>query len=238
MQLLENGARELGITLDTEQLERFETYYRELVEWNRKMNLTRIIGYEEVQMKHFLDSLTVTAAMKQTEDALRVIDVGTGAGLPGLPLKIALTGLHLTLLESTAKKTRFLNHLVEKLGLTDVEIVTGRAEDIARDDEYREKFDVVLSRAVASLPSLVELTMPFCAVGGRFIAQKKGAMDEELCISMKAIDVMGGRLDGTKQVSLPAAGDDRVLIVIDKVRLTPPEYPRRAGVPARKPILD
>jgi len=239
MKKLKSGAQKLGLYLSPGQLEQFEVYYRELVDWNRRINLTSITDYEEVQTKHFLDSLTVTTAInpKDAGKSLRVIDVGTGAGLPGIPLKILLTGIRLTLLEATAKKAKFIEHLIERLGLDDVEIVVGRAEEVAHDVQYREKFNIVLSRAVASLPALVELTLPFCAVGGRFVAQKKGDIEQEVKQSYKAIAVMGGRLREIRPIELEESGDKRYLIIIDKEKSTPAEYPRRPGMPAKRPII-
>jgi 16S rRNA (guanine527-N7)-methyltransferase len=239
MEKLQAGARKLGLHLTAEQLEKFEIYYRELIDWNKRMNLTSITDYAEVQVKHFLDSLTVVTANEPFNKGqnLRVIDVGTGAGLPGLPLKIIRPGIRLVLLEATAKKTQFLHYLVDRLGLEDVAIVAGRAEEVAHDVRYREKFDLVLSRAVASLPALVELTLPFCAVPGRFIAQKKGDIDREVAQSQKAIDVLGGSLKGVKSITLEGQEDRRYLVVIDKIKPSPARYPRRPGVPARKPIV-
>jgi len=161
----------LGLELTQEQLEQFDVYYHELVDWNRQINLTAITDYEEVQIKHFLDSLTIALAW-QPDRGNSVIDVGTGAGIPGIPLKIVFSDIKLVLLEATAKKVSFLHHITQKLGLDDVEIIVGRAEEVARVAQYREKFKLVLSRAVAPLPTLVELTLPFCALGGSFIAQK------------------------------------------------------------------
>lgn len=239
MDKLLTGALKLGIQLSPPQLEQFETYYHELVDWNKKMNLTAITDYEEVQIKHFLDSLTIIAATGPGNLArpLHVIDIGTGAGLPGIPLKIACTHIRLVLLEATAKKTKFLGHLIKQLGLKDVEIVAGRAEDIAHDARYREKFDLVLARAVASLPVLVELALPFCAVGGYFVAQKKGEIQEEIEQSDKGIALMGGCLREIKKVEMEELSDDRVLVIIDKIKSTPPVYPRHPGIPAKKPLL-
>jgi 16S rRNA (guanine527-N7)-methyltransferase len=240
MDKLQTGSQKLGIHLNQLQLEQFETYYRELVDWNERMNLTAITDYDPVQIKHFLDSLTVIAAIEPEDRArpLYVMDVGTGAGLPGIPLKIILPDTRLVLLEATTKKTKFLEHLLAKLGLKEVEIVAGRAEEIARDTRYREKFDLVLSRAVASLPTLVELALPFCAIGGRFIAQKKGDIIQEVAQSEKAIALLGGALREIKPVELEELSGSRVLVVIDKIKPAPPGYPRRPGIPAKKPILD
>lgn len=239
MEKLKAGARKLGLHLTVAQLEKFEIYYSELVDWNKRMNLTRITAYAEVQLKHFLDSLTVVTAVKDVDNnqRLNVIDVGTGAGLPGIPLKIIWSGVRLVLLEATAKKAQFLRHIIDRLGLDNVEIVVGRAEEVAHDAQYREKFALVLSRAVAFLPALVELTLPFCNTGGRFIAQKKGDIDREMAQSQKAIDVLGGSLREVKSVELAGQDDRRYLVVIDKIKPSPARYPRRPGVPTKKPIM-
>ncbi|MBI2836095.1 MAG: 16S rRNA (guanine(527)-N(7))-methyltransferase RsmG [Chloroflexi bacterium] len=237
MELLIAGARKLGYELCERQLGQFSIYYQELTDWNRRMNLTAITDYEGVQIKHFLDSLTVALALdSRSGENLRVMDVGTGAGFPGVPLKVLLPGITLTLLEATAKKAGFLRHLTEILGLGDVEIVTGRAEEVAHLETYREKFNVVLSRAVAPLSVLVELTLPFCVLGGRLIAQKSGSVEEEITRAEKAIRVLGGSLWEVKKVGIQELGADRCLVVIDKIEPTPPGYPRRPGMPAKKPI--
>ncbi len=235
MEKLKVGANKLGLELTPGQLEQFAIYYQELTDWNQRMNLTKITGYEEVQIKHFLDSLTVTLALKQ--EGFRLIDVGTGAGLPGIPLKILLPDIRLVLLEATAKKATFLRHLRHRLGLDDIEIVVGRAEEVAHQSRYREKFDIVLSRGVASLPTLVELTLPFCAIGGSFIAQKKGNIDQEISQAARAISRLGGNLREVKRIDLAEFADERRLVIIDKVSPTPRQYPRRPGVPKKRPIV-
>lgn len=236
MKELREGARKLGIELSGEMLEKFEGYYGELIEWNRKINLTRITDYEEVQIKHFLDSLTIATVPGILKSGTRVIDVGSGAGLPGLPLKIYKKDIRLTLLEATGKKAQFLGQLVEKLGLEGVEVMTGRAEDTAHRTEYRERYDLAVARGVAPMAALAELTLPFCKAGGSFIALKKGDIEEEMRQAERAIETMGGELREMRNVANDVFGDDRRLVIIDKVKATPEKYPRRAGVPAKRPI--
>jgi len=239
MDKLISGALKLGLRLSPKQIEQFQTYYQELVEWNRRINLTSITDYEEVQIKHFLDALTITLAShpEKLSKSLRLIDVGSGAGIPGIPLKIMFPDIKLVLLDSVAKKAAFLRHLKQKLGLEDMEIAVGRAEEVAHKAEYREKFDIVVSRAVAELPTLVELTLPFCTIGGSFIAQKKGDIEAEISRATKAISLLGGRLREVKRIELEEFPDERYLVIIDKVSATPQQYPRRNGIPAKRPIL-
>jgi len=238
MEKLEFGAKKLGIELTPRQCEQFQVYYQELIDWNRRLNLTAITDYEEVQVKHFLDSLTVVLALKwPLNKGIRLIDVGTGAGIPGIPLKILLPDIRLVLLDATRKKAGFLEHVTQKMDLKGVEIVVGRAEEIAHRSEYREQFKIVLSRAVAGLPALVELTLPFCAIGGGFIAQKKGDLNTEIRQACQAISLLGGKLADVKRIDLPEFTDTRWLVVIDKIGETPPQYPRRPGIPAKRPLL-
>jgi 16S rRNA (guanine527-N7)-methyltransferase len=240
MEKLNAGAIKLGLQLSSRQLEQFHIYYQELLDWNKRVNLTRITGYEEVQIKHFLDSLTVALAWQPlTPNAdFRLIDVGTGGGVPGIPLKILLPNIKLMLVDSIAKKAAFLHHLKRELGLDNVEIVVGRAEELAHQPKYRGNFDIVLSRGVAPMVTLVELTLPFCFIGGSFIAQKKGVIDQEISQARKAISLLGGRLREVKRVNLEEFTDERRLVIIDKVAPTPELYPRRPGIPAKRPLLD
>ena len=237
MKKLIEGASRLGITLDAGQIERFEIYYHELISWNKKINLTAITDYQEVQIKHFLDSLTVTLALTAEELArpeFCLIDIGSGAGFPGIPLRLFLSRSRLVLVESRAKKAAFLHHIVERLGLSQVEVVAERAEEIARQPELREQFDLSLSRAVASLPAAVELALPFCRTWGKFVAQKKGEIEPEVSQAGKAIETLGGKLSQVKKIELD--GEERYLVIIDKISSTPEKYPRRPGIPERRPI--
>jgi 16S rRNA (guanine527-N7)-methyltransferase len=238
VEILTSGAKKLGLELTPRQLEQFQVYYEELIDWNQRINLTHITDYEEVQIKHFLDSLTLVLALPQTASKgdFHVIDVGTGAGIPGIPLKILLPDIKLVLLDATSKKARFLSHIRDKLKLDKVDIVVGRAEEVAHRTQYRENFALVLSRAVAELPALVELTLPFCAVGGSFIAQKKGKIDPEISQAAGAISRLGGSLREAKKVDLMEFVDERWLVIIDKIAPTPSQYPRRPGIPAKRPL--
>jgi 16S rRNA (guanine527-N7)-methyltransferase len=239
MQRLIQGADKLGIELDARQVDRFELYYQELIEWNKKANLTAITDYPSVQVKHFLDSLTIVLALpgnQMQKPDFNIVDVGTGAGFPGVPLKIVFPQPGLVLIEPTAKKTSFLRHIVRTLELESIEVLNSRAEEAAHLPLYREQFDLALSRAVAPLPALVELTLPFCHIGGRFVAQKKGEIDQEINDAKNAIAELGGGLGQIKRIELDEFIDVRYLVVIDKIHPTPDKYPRRTGVPQRRPI--
>jgi 16S rRNA (guanine527-N7)-methyltransferase len=241
MKELITGAVKLGIKLNSRQVRQFGLYYHELIDWNQKMNLTAITDCSSVQVKHFLDSLTITLALPEEETArpdFNIVDVGTGAGFPGVPLKILFSQPRLVLIEPTTKKTAFLHHIIRKLELKNVEVLNARAEEAAHLPLYREQFALVLSRAVALLPTLVELTLPFCQVGGRFIAQKKGEFDQEVDKAKQAIIALGGKLDQIKKIELDELTDARYLVIIDKIYSTPSKYPRRPGLPRRRPIQE
>ena len=239
MKELIEGAHQLGIDLNARRVKQFELYYQKLIEWNEKINLTTIVGYQEAQVKHFLDSISVISALTKEEmnrADFSIIDIGTGAGFPGLPLKILLAEPRLVLVDSTAKKVAFLRCVTRELGLDNVEIVCGRAEEIAHLPLYRQRFDLALSRAVASLPVLAELALPFCRIGGKFVAQKKGEVEQEMKKADKAIETLGGKLGQVKRIELEQLSDERYLVIIDKIYPTPEKYPRRPGMPVRRPI--
>ncbi len=241
MKQLIAGAGKLGIQLNRRQIEQFELYHQELVEWNTRMNLTAITDYHSVQVNHFLDSLTVTLVLSKKELQRRdfnIADIGAGAGFPSLPLKILFPQPRLVLLESTAKKVTFLEHIVRKLELKNVEVLNSRAEAAAHLPLYREQFAVALSRAVASLPTLVELTLPFCRVGARLIAQKKGEIEQDIDRAKGAIAILGGKVSEIRRVEMDEFSDARYLVIIDKICPTPDKYPRRAGLPKRRPIQE
>ena len=236
MEKLTTGARRLGIHLTPRQIAQFERYYLELTAWNRRVNLTAIVERGEVETRHLLDSLTVALALPRRQ-GVRAIDVGAGAGFPGLPLKLAFPDITLTLLEATGKKAAFLANLVSVLGVADVVVVAQRAEDAAHDPLHREAYDVAVARALAAMPVLAELTLPFCRVGGIVVAQKKGDIDDEIEAATFAIDSLGGSVRECIPVHIPEVAEDRrSLVVVEKVRPTPPQYPRRAGMPQKRPL--
>ena len=235
----EKGLEQLSITLSGEQTQQFLTYYEYLVEKNKVMNLTAITEYEEVITKHFLDSLAVvkTSCFKSEKLAgKRLIDIGTGAGFPGIPLKIAFPELEILLLDSLNKRINFLNEVTEMLGLTKINTVHGRAEDYAKQKGYRESFDFCVSRAVANLSTLSEYCIPFVKPGGCFISYKSGSVDQELIQAEKAVKILGGQREEVVRFSLADTDMDRSFVVIRKAKPTPKKYPRKAGLPSKEPL--
>ena len=235
----EKGLEQLSITLSGEQKQQFLTYYEYLVEKNKVMNLTAITEYEEVITKHFLDSLAVvkTSCFKPEKLAgKRLIDIGTGAGFPGIPLKIAFPELEILLLDSLNKRINFLNEVTEMLGLTKINTVHGRAEDYAKQKGYRESFDFCVSRAVANLSTLSEYCIPFVKQGGCFISYKSGSVDQELIQAEKAVKILGGQREEVVRFSLADTDMDRSFVVIRKAKPTPKKYPRKAGLPSKEPL--
>lgn len=240
MQRLIDGAGALGLQVTKAQVAAFQIYYEELVTWNQKFNLTAITDFDQVLVRHFLDSLScllapeVRATLRQP--GARAIDVGTGAGFPGLPLKIVCPGLRLTLLEATGKKVSFLDHILARLELQGVAAIHGRAEELARDADHREAYGLALARAVAELPVVLEYLLPFCQVGGLVVAQKGESGGAEAWAAEQAITLLGGRLRRVVPVELPGLPQDRTLIIVEKVSPTPPAYPRRTGIPSKRPL--
>lgn len=223
----------ISITLSEKQLEQFRIYYEMLVEKNKVMNLTGITEWDEVLEKHFLDSISLIRAIDLNKE-LTVIDMGTGAGFPGLPLKIAFPNLKVTLADSLNKRVNFLQEVIDELELEDIEAIHGRAEDLARDKKYREQYDLSVSRAVANLSTLSEYCLPFVKIGGQFISYKSGECDEEVAASKSAVFLLGGKIKDVVKFELGESG--RSFIVIDKVKGTSKEYPRKAGTPSKKPL--
>ena len=224
--------KEIGIELTELKKGQFQQYYDLLIEWNKVMNLTGITEYEEVNEKHFLDSLALVKAF-DPEKATRLIDVGTGAGFPGIPLKIVFPELEVVLLDSLNKRVKFLQEVISTLGLTKIEVIHGRAEDYAKNVDYREKFDLCVSRAVANLSTLSEYCLPYVRVNGFFISYKSG---EELKESEYAIQTLGGELEDVVKFQLPETEIHRSFVKIRKKRNTAKKYPRKAGLPSKEPI--
>ena len=245
----EKDLQNLGISLTEKQIEQFLTYYEMLVEWNEVMNLTAITEYDEVMKKHFIDSISLIKAYDVSKK-VTVIDVGTGAGFPGLALKIAYPELQVTLLDSLNKRIQFLNAVIEKLGLKGVNTIHGRAEDFSKpvsggkgagkakdsDTFLREKYDLCVSRAVANLSTLSEYCLPFVKVGGQFISYKSEKITEEMAAAENAIRLLGGKVKNQIEFKLPDSDIYRNLFVIEKVKDTPKKFPRKAGLPAKEPL--
>ena len=232
---LENGCRELGIELSQKQKNQFIQFYEFLVEKNKVMNLTGITEFEEVLTKHFLDSLACVKAIDMTK-VKTIMDIGTGAGFPGVPLKIAFPHLEACLLDSLKKRVNFLEESFELLGLEGIKAIHGRAEEYAKNKEYREKYDLCVSRAVSNLATLSEYCLPYVKVGGHFISYKSGTVKEELQQAEKAVKILGGKIQDVVYFNLPDSEIQRSLVVIEKIKMTPGRYPRKAGTPLKEPL--
>ena len=234
LSLLKESAEYYGLSVTPGQLEKFSKYAELLTEWNEKINLTAIIDPEGIVIKHFSDSLSIMPLIPR--EAKTFIDIGTGAGFPGIPLKIMQDHLKVTLLDSLGKRVKFLNEVCEKLSLKGIESFHGRAEDYGTDKNYREKYDVASARAVASLPVLLEYCLPFVKVGGLFIGMKGPDAKDEINESKKALQVLGGELLEVKNFNLPNSDYERYVVLVKKCRHTPPSYPRKSGKPTKMPI--
>lgn len=227
-----------NLKITKEQEEQFKIYFKELVETNKVVNLTRITEESEVYLKHFFDSVTPLFTFGEVfKDGLTLCDVGAGAGFPSIPLKILMPGLKVTIVDSLAKRLKFLESLVQKLNLKNVELVHGRAEDVGQNPQYRESFDLVTARAVANMTVLSEYCLPLVKKNGYFIALKGPKASGELEDSQKALNVLGGKLIKDIEFTLPDSDEERTLVLVEKIKTTPKKYPRQAGTPRRKPLV-
>ena len=231
----EKDLEELNIKLDKRQVCQFLQYYELLVEWNSFMNLTAITDFDEVIKKHFIDSLSLIKSIDLSRN-FSVIDIGTGAGFPGIPLKIAFPNLKITLLDSLNKRIKFLDEVINRLELKDIKTIHGRVEDFAKDKDYRENYDLCVSRAVANLSTLSEYCLPYIKVGGKFISYKSEKITDEMNAAKNAIHILGGNVLSQVEFNLPDSDIYRNLFVIEKVKDTPKKYPRKAGLPSKEPL--
>ena len=233
---LVDGCKQLNIELSEDQIKQFICYYQMLTEKNKVMNLTAITQWEEVVTKHFLDSLLICRVRDLNQESPEILDMGTGAGFPGIPLKIAIPSLRITLADSLNKRILFLEEVIQELGLKGISAVHARAEELGHKKEYRERYDLVVSRAVANLSSLSEYCIPFVKTGGQFVSYKSTNIDMEYKESMRAISLMGGKSKGITTLPLPCTDLERSFVIIDKVAATPNKYPRKPGTPSKDPI--
>ncbi|MFR8239213.1 MAG: 16S rRNA (guanine(527)-N(7))-methyltransferase RsmG [Dorea sp.] len=233
--IFERKLNELGVELTDNMKRQFDIYYEMLTEWNKVMNLTGITEYEEVNEKHFIDSLSIVKVIDMSKID-KIIDIGTGAGFPGMPLKIAFPHLKVTLLDSLNKRIKFLDAVIDELKLEEIKTIHGRAEDYARKEQYRENYDLCVSRAVSNLSTLSEYCLPYVKKEGVFISYKSGDIEEELLKSKKAIQILGGRVEDVVKFSLPETDIHRSFVKIRKTSATKNKYPRKAGLPAKEPL--
>lgn len=231
--IFNNYLEKLNLTLTEEQIEKFYNYMNLLIEWNKKINLTAIVEPKDIILKHFIDSLTIEKYIKKGET---IIDVGTGAGFPGIPLKIAREDLKITLADSLNKRINFLNEVINKLDLKNIETIHTRAEELGKNKKYREKFDIATSRAVANMSTLSEYLIPFIKVEGKCICMKSSDIDTELENAKKAINILGCEIESKDKFNLPNGDLGRSVIILRKVKNTPSKFPRKAGTPAKEPI--
>lgn len=235
LEKFKNGLQQLHIALSEKQMEQFLQYYELLVENNKVMNLTAITEFDEVVEKHFLDSVSLTKQL-DLHQPLKVLDLGTGAGFPGIPLKIVFPELEITLMDSLNKRVLFLQDVISSLQLENIEAVHGRAEEAARNKKYRESFDLCVSRAVANISTLSEYCLPFVKIGGSFISYKSSTIEDELEDGKKGIAILGGKVKDVYKFTLPDSELQRSFVIIEKEKKTPKAYPRKAGTPSKEPL--
>ena len=231
--LMKEYGKEIQIKFTEEQLQKFYEYMNRLIEWNKKINLTAIIEPKEIILKHFIDSLTI---LKYVNDNEKMLDVGTGAGFPGIPIKIMNENIEITLLDSLNKRINFLNEAINKLELKNISAIHSRIEDYGKNNKYREKYDIVTSRAVANLATLSEYMLPMLKIKGKSICMKGSDIKEEVKNSKRAIDILGGEIVNIEELVLPKSDNRRNLIIIEKKKNTPLKYPRKAGIPSKEPL--
>lgn len=233
--LIQDAKTIFNVHLTARQVVALVNYERELIEWNRKFNLTAIRDVESIRSKHFLDSFSCVLAWKANPPR-RLVDVGTGAGFPGIPLKIIYPTMHVTLVESVGKKAMFCQHMIQTLGLEGIEVIHARAEDAGQDPAHRETYDWAVARAVANMNILGEYLLPLVKLGGTMLAQKGESGPAEAQSAEKAMKLLGGKLKQLIPVNLPGVADDRYLVLVEKIAATPPKYPRKAGIPMKTPL--
>lgn len=231
--LMIDYGKEIDIVFTEEQLQKFYQYMNLLIEWNEKINLTAIVEPKEIILKHFIDSLTIIQYIKPNES---VIDIGTGAGFPGIPIKILREDLKITLLDSLNKRIKFLDEVIKELGLENINAVHTRIEEYAKNKQYREKYDVATSRAVANLTTLSEYMLPMVKIKGRAICMKGSEISDEISKSKKSIKILGGEIANIEEFTLPKSDNKRNLILIEKTKITPSKYPRKPGIPSKEPL--